>query len=88
MISVVKYLTNIRKKQYGNYWNEKNNQGREARAFGSYWEIKNPLGNPADFPGERKGGKMHLLPFAKYIIGKQGVKLKWKIHLKIHFRIA
>jgi hypothetical protein len=55
---------------------------------GLFWEIKNPLGNPADFPGERKGGKMHLLPFAKYIIGKQGVKLKWKIHLKIHFRIA
>ena len=44
---------------------------------------KNPLENPADFPGERRVGRKHLLPFAKYIIGKQGINLKWKIQFRI-----
>jgi len=44
---------------------------------------RKPLGSPADFPGEIKGGKGQALPFTKYIIGKQGNNPKWKMQPRI-----
>jgi hypothetical protein len=41
-------------------------------------ENKKPLGNPNDFLEEKKSWpKGWILPFSKYIIGKQGNNLKW-----------